>query len=129
MSDFSIDFLKVLQEFSTLAGLSGEDASKYEGLARLTAEEWLRKLKPESILPENEVRITTLIATIVYCRYVLLESMQNTESFRVGDVSVTPQSNLSAKQTLQMKNEVILSCKDLFLDGGPFYFGAVIPIE
>lgn len=128
MSDFSIDFLTILQEFATLAGLS-EEASKYEGLVRLTTDEWLQKLKPESIVPENETRIKTLIVTIAYCRYILLESIQNSESFRVGDVSVTPQSNLSANRAIQLKNETILSCKDLFSDNGSFYFGAVIPVE
>lgn len=111
-----IDFDIVLKDFIFISGLSEDEAKKQSNLINLSIDYVVNNLKPGVDINSNLNLLSMLSASIAYHKYVFIkESLNSSSSVKLGDISITSNSQSSIKIADTLKNEFISSASHLLL--------------
>ncbi len=111
-----IDLDSALNDFCSISGLSKEESSQYINIINLAIDYVLQNLKPGVDFDKNRNLLSMLVAAIAYHKYVLIkESLNNNSSVKLGDISVSSNSNTNVKIAYNLKKEFTSLASHLLL--------------
>lgn len=103
----------ILAQFGVFTALDADAAANYMPLCRSAMETILHSLRPSADVEANVIRLEDAAAAIAFYRYILLLSAENCHNLRVGEINISPSSDLGLQAATAIKDEFLLSVADL----------------
>ncbi|MDP4119460.1 MAG: hypothetical protein Q8876_00165 [Bacillota bacterium] len=120
-----MNFKDVMNRFVLISGLDPVETSQWSPICKEAMDFIQRRLRNETILPEDVSRLNAAAAALSYYRYCLYQGGGAPENVKVGDVSMET-SGLSVEAAEQIWQRAKADVADLLIDDVNFMFRRVI---
>ncbi|MEG2295698.1 MAG: hypothetical protein RSB96_03050 [Oscillospiraceae bacterium] len=112
-----ITILNVLKEFLVFANLPNNESYLYHSLCQTAIDEVLSKLNYDLVMPKDNLRITMAAAACAYYAYSFF-GQNNTESIKLGELSVSSSTEQIKDRSLKLKNHYLQGITDITKGSG-----------